>query len=171
MNYLNIFMIIIGALLLFLGRKIYWLSIGGVGFLLGYFLATHFLAVEQLWVHFLIALVCGLTSAFLIYYFQRFAIALAGLIVGVYMIVLLFDILRFQVSYIYWIGLAVGALLGAVLASVLFDWTLILLSSLAGAYVIVQNLPFDLQPLSSAVAFLLLLVIGIVIQSRLMHHK
>ena len=65
-----------------------------------------------------------------------------------------------------WISLVIGAILGAILLSLLFNWALILLSSVAGAHLVVHSLG-----LSAGAASLLsvaLVVIGVLIQTRLL---
>ena len=171
MQTINTMMIIVGILLLILGRKLYWLSVGAVGFLLGYYISTRFFSIGESWINFLIAIICGFTIAFLIYYFQRFAIALAGLIIGTYIVILLLDYLNIPHNSFYWIAIAIGAFLGIIFGIVLFDWTLILLSSLSGSFVIIQNLPFSLPTLLMAVAFILLFLLGVFIQSKFMGHR
>jgi hypothetical protein len=57
----------------------------------------------------------------------------------------------------------VGGLVGAILTAALLDPALILLSSLAGATAIAQNVP--LQPAAQATLFIVLLIFGIIIQA------
>ena len=56
-----------------------------------------------------------------------------------------------------------GGIIGAGLVIVLFDWALIILSSLTGASLIVQNIQFAAY--SPALVFIILLIVGIVLQA------
>ena len=61
-----------------------------------------------------------------------------------------------------WIAFAVGGLLGAILSIALLDPALIIMSSLAGATAVSQNVP--LEPSARTVLFIVLLVLGIGVQ-------
>jgi hypothetical protein len=97
------------------------------------------------------------------------AIALA-VVIGTYIVILLLDYLKTPHNSFYWIAIAIGAFLGIIFGIVLFDWTLILLSSLTGAFLIIQNLPFSLPAFLMAIAFVLLFLLGVFIQSKFMGH-
>jgi uncharacterized membrane protein YoaK (UPF0700 family) len=64
---------------------------------------------------------------------------------------------------VWWTAFVVGGLVGAILTAALLDPALILLSSLAGATAIAQNVP--LQPAAQATLFIVLLIFGIIIQA------
>jgi hypothetical protein len=58
----------------------------------------------------------------------------------------------------------VGGIIGAFLILAVFDWALIILSALTGASAIAENVSLD-RP-ASALLFVALLVLGIVVQAR-----
>jgi ABC-type lipoprotein release transport system permease subunit len=62
-----------------------------------------------------------------------------------------------------WLFSLVGGVIGAVLALLLLDWALIILSSLIGASLICQALP--LQQAMSAICFIVIFAVGILVQS------
>ena len=66
-------------------------------------------------------------------------------------------------SAVPWIAFLVGGLVGAILTAALLDPALILLSSLAGATAIAQNVP--LQPVGQGILFVVLVILGIAIQA------
>ncbi len=68
-----------------------------------------------------------------------------------------------------WIPFIVGGVIGAVLISLLFDWAVIILSSLSGAMMIVQAVPIDST--IRTVVFFVLLLFGIIVQARLMRRR
>jgi hypothetical protein len=61
----------------------------------------------------------------------------------------------------------IGGIIGAVLLFVLFDWGLIVLSSLSGASLIVHSVTFQSRALP--LLFAVLVVVGIVVQARMKH--
>ena len=64
---------------------------------------------------------------------------------------------------VFWIAFAVGGLLGAILTAALLDPALIVMSSLAGATAVSQNVPLD--PSVRTLLFVVLLVLGIAVQT------
>lgn len=68
-----------------------------------------------------------------------------------------------------WSLFIIGGVIGIVLISLLFDWALIGLSSFAGASLLVQAL--DLKNAVSGLAFLALIMLGIVVQTSSMRKE
>lgn len=165
MAYLSYIWIVIGLLLLLVGRKIYWLSVGIIGFALGFFFAPRLLGTESAWLTLVIAIFAGILCALLARYLQKIAVGLVGFIAGGYLLVAILDAVRIETGNYYWIAILIGGILGAIFITVLFDWTLIVITSLIGAWMISQNLPISLEPPIPFVVFLLLGLVGIVIQA------
>lgn len=162
MNETDIIRIFIGAVLLFLGRKLFWFFVGAAGFLAGLVYAPQLFQGQPGWVLLLIAAIAGLMGALLAIVLQRFAVALAGFFIGGYLLNLLLNALGIGEPFRIWTFLA-GGLVGALLVSALFDWALIFLSSLTGATLISQSL--GLGGALTAVVFTILLIAGIAIQA------
>jgi MFS family permease len=156
----------VGLTLLVLGRKLFWLFVGCVGFICGY-TSAHQLGVahSQLSV-FLIALLLGLVGALLAVFFQGLAIAVAGFVAGAYVSMVTINYFGFEAGQSFWMIGVIGGVLGAVLLFLIFDWALIFISSLSGASFIVQTLAFkhDLETL----LFFILVILGIIIQTALL---
>ncbi|MCL5096015.1 MAG: DUF4203 domain-containing protein [Candidatus Omnitrophica bacterium] len=159
--------IVVGAALLFFGRRLFWLFVAGVGFVAGGLFATQLLAGQPEWVILAIALAVGVVCALLSVFLQRLLIGIAGFLAGGYIVYHLALTLNYP-SY-EWIGFIVGGIIGAVLVEVLFDWALIGLSGLVGAIVISANVPLD-QALSAAL-FFVLLAVGIYAQAKQLRPK
>jgi len=164
MHFLKIFL---GLIVLILGRKIFWLSVAIVGFLVGMELTGMLLADQPTWVLLAGGLAAGLIGALLAVLAQRVAFGLAGFFAGAY-----FTLIVAQsqgaggTSMILPI---VGGVIGALVAVLLMDWAIIVLSCLVGAGTIVAQL--QLSPHVSAIAFAVLVIIGIVIQAKLMEQS
>jgi hypothetical protein len=83
---MTIVRLLLGFLLLFFGRKLYWAFVAVAGFLLGMELAAELFAEQAEWVRMLIALAGGVIGAILGILFQRIAFAIGGLFAGGYLV-------------------------------------------------------------------------------------
>lgn len=160
---------VIGIAILLLGRKLYWLFVGAIGFLSGLniapLVAGDLPGLDPLLVGVALGLICALLAVFL----QRLAIAVAGFLAGAYIGLIILGFLEIQPNEVYWVLLIAGGILGAVLIATLFDRALVVLSALLGAVLIVQDLRLD-----TAIAGLLffgLVVVGISVQFRQLHSE
>jgi hypothetical protein len=157
--------IVLGLVLLTLGRTLYWAFVGIAGFVLGVQVAGTVLTTQPEWVRVVAALALGGLGVILAIVVQRLAFALAGLLAGGY--------LGDAVAQAFGLAenaqlalLIAGAILGAIVAAMVMDWALIVLSSLMGAMLTASNL--GLTPAGAIAAFLVLVAAGIAIQSRAM---
>ena len=158
--------ILMGAVVLILGRKLYWLFVAVVGFVLGIALATRFLSAGPQWVILIIALAAGLLGALLAVFLQQATIAVAGLIGGGYAGFILAGMAGWDAGRLVWVPIIIGGILGVVLVVALFEWALIILSSLTGAGLIVEATHF--RPPIAGLLFVALLIVGIAVQAGLM---
>jgi hypothetical protein len=156
----------LGAILLILGRKFFWLFVGILGFIAGLGLAERVLVGRPQWVILLVALVAGFIGAGVAIFLQRLAIALAGFLAGGYILIHALTLLGIDSGNLYWILFVVGGIIGAILVTLLFDWALIVLSSITGANLIIEALRLTLP--NRIWLFLLLALVGIIIQAVLM---
>ncbi len=154
--------VIVGAAMLLLGRKLFWIFVGGTGFVIGALLAAKLLSGRADWVFLAIAAGGGLLGALVAVWAQKFAVGLAGFLAAGYLAHAV--ALSFTPDPGAWIAFGVGGILGSLLLLALFDWTLVALSSLLGAALIAQHVPWQ-EPLPF-IAFVVLLGFGIAIQSR-----
>jgi hypothetical protein len=162
------FNLLIGAALLIAGRRLYWLFVAAVGFVVGAQLATEAFAAQAAGWTIWLALGIGLLAALISVFLQRVVVGLAGFFAGGYLLHA-FALQQHHASWA-WMAFLLGGILGAVLILAVFDWALIVISALMGAALIVQNAP--LEPAWSTPAFVALLVLGLVVQARhLVRHK
>ena len=160
----TVLMLIEGALLLLLGRRLFWLFVGVVGFFAAYFFFLDYYASGPPLVRIGLAILVGLVGALLAVFVQRLAAALAGFFVGVYLAAALLGVTTTHVAAgPALIILAVGVV-AALLAVWLFDPALIVLSSLAGAGLIAEALHLAGQ--TRLLVWALLAVVGVVVQAR-----
>jgi Domain of unknown function (DUF4203) len=161
MEWLNI---LIGAALLLFGRRLFWLFVGCVGFIVGAEFARNMLQGQPESLTLLIALGVGLLAAIISIFLQRILVGIAGFFAGGYCLsALAAATLHTNNDAVPWIAFVVGGVLAAMLILALLDPALILISSLAGATTIAQNVPLD--PSGKTLLLIVLLVLGIVVQS------
>lgn len=129
---------IAGLLMVFFGRRLFWLFVACVGFLFGLYLAETVFATAESWVFLTCALIGGIAGALTAVFLQKAAVGVAGFLAGGWL-VKDFVVYVFETSpEIGWISFFVGGLLGALLIAVMFEWALIVLTSVLGAAWIAQ---------------------------------
>ena len=156
--------ILLGAGLLFFGRRAFWLFVAGAGFVAGLSLANSILQGPES-VSLIIGIVIGLLAALLAVFVQRFAISLAGFLVGGYIALQLLPVLNLEGGW--WttvLTFIIGGVIGVFLVGMFLDWALISLSSLAGASLVTEAL--NISGGLGMVVFVILIVIGVVFQAR-----
>jgi hypothetical protein len=158
---MNLAMAIIGLPLLLAGRRIYWFFVGAIGFLIGVTIATQFFSESSETTRILIAVGAGILGGIFALALQRAAIVIAGFLAGWYLMIPVMS--RVSLGDWTWIGYVMGGIAGAVLIAILFDWTLITLSTLLGALLMVRGLAIDSS--YSTLVYILLMLGGIVVQS------
>ena len=137
---LEITNIVFGALVLLFGRRLFWLFVAAVGFWFGFELTQQVMQHPPEWLSLVIAIGLGVVGAVLALLLQKVAIGIAGFLVGGRVATTLFA--TFVVTHANYSGVTfiIGGILGALLLLVLFDWALIVFSSIAGAELIASNL-------------------------------
>jgi len=156
--------ILIGAALLLFGRRLFWLFVGGVGFIFGFDIAAQMLPGRPEWLVLAVALGVGLLGAIFSIFFQRVVVGIAGFFAGAYFLsALAVTALHNNQPIVYWSAFVLGGIIAAILTMALLDPALIILSSLAGATAISQHVP--LEESARGILFLVLLLVGIIVQS------
>jgi len=166
--------ILIGIVLLLWGRKVFWLFVAGIGFVVAMDLVTRLFAGPQAETMTLIALVAGLVAgvigALLAIFLQRVAVGVAGFLAGGYIVLSFLEIVGAgEMTALSWVLAFVGGIIGLVLALVLLEWALIVLSSLSGAGLIAQSA--GLNRSLAVLLFVVALIIGIVVQGRMLSRE
>ena len=164
MNFsIPIFSVLIGVVILFFGRKLFWLCVAAIGFAAGVELAPHLVQDPSALLSLTIALLLGVIGALLALFLQKIAIAVLGFLAGGKLagaIAAAFFVHYAQHSTIIFV---IGGIIGAILLLVLFDWALIVVSSLIGAHLIQSAI--TLPQSGSTIVFIGLAVIGILVQA------
>ena len=156
--------VLVGVALLFFGRRAFWLFVAGAGFVAGLSLANNIFQASES-VGLIIGIGVGLIAALLAVFLQRFAISMAGFLVGGYIALQVLPMLNVEGSW--WatmLTFIIGGVIGVILVGMFLDWALISLSSLAGAALVTDAL--NLSSGLGTVVFLILTVLGVVFQAR-----
>jgi hypothetical protein len=156
--------IVLGLLLLFTGRKLFWLFVAAMGVVAGLYIATAFVPQQSQQITLLVALLGGVAGAILAALLQRLAVFLAGFVAGGYFLMALPGMFTQGPAQQEWLLFLIGGIIGAILVSALFDWALVILSSVAGATLIVQA--FQFSSTINLLLFGVLLLFGIGVQAR-----
>ncbi len=151
---------IFGFLLLFLGRKLFWLMVGLAGFWVGMHYSAVWWPQNTPAMQMGLALFFGIMGAVLAMAFEWAAVMLAGFGAGGYLS-LYFVGPILDPSYTMWMFLAAGVI-GMVVMYFVFDRALILISAVTGAALIVTHL--SLAPIWQSVVFIGLAIGGAAVQ-------
>jgi MFS family permease len=157
--------IVVGILLLFLGRKLFWLFVGAVGFVVGMEFAAALYPHQPDW-SLIVGAVLGLIGAATAIFVQKVAIGIAGFLAGGYFLMTALRTWEMQAPDTSWLTFLIGGAIGAVLMYVVFHWALIILSAISGAHLILH--PFALSHTEATVAFVVLGIIGIMAQGKML---
>lgn len=153
--------LLLGAVLLVAGRRLFWMLVGVAGFLVGMWLGLQILGPEPESVHWLLAVVAGLIGIALAKLFQKVAVGLAGFFLGGFAAM---DLLQLNLaSSGAWVAFVVAGIFGAILAGWLFEVALVVFSSYLGAALVIDALNLPETALMLGVLF----VAGVLVQSSL----
>jgi hypothetical protein len=162
--------IIIGLALLFLGRELFWFFVGAAGFMLGFIYGPQIFRVQTPGMILLIAFMAGIICALLALLLRGVAIALGGFIAGGFVTVELLRSLGIVLGPNQWLAYFLGGIIGAIFLLLVFNWALIVLSSLLGASIIAHSVA--VYPPGKLILFLILTVVGVLFQAdRLAREK
>ena len=151
--------LVVGGLLLLLGRRLFWLFVGAVGFVVAYRLAGAYLGGAG--VSWVVAAAVGLLGAAAAVLLQRLAVGLAGFAAGAVGSLWITEQLGWAPGLPTLVGAVVAGAVGAALVGWLFGLGLVALSALVGAALVVEGLGLG-EP--RGLVFLGLAVLGALVQ-------
>ena len=154
---------LVGVIVLLFGRKLFWLCVAAVGFAAGVEIAPHLVQQPSPLVALTFALVLGFVGALLALFLQKVAIGIAGFVAGGRLALAVAAAFVGDSAQYYWLTFIIGGVVGAILLLILFDWALIFLSSIVGAYLI--QAVVTLPPTGTTILFIVLVVVGVLIQA------
>jgi hypothetical protein len=157
---------LVGVVILLFGRRLFWLCVAAVGFAAGVEIAPHLVHEPSQLLALSLALILGFIGALLALFLQKIAIAVVGFLSGGKLALALAAAFLGNASQYYWLTFIIGGIVGALLLLMLFDWALIFISSIVGAYLIESVV--KLPPTGITILFLVLVVIGVVVQAAML---
>lgn len=155
--------VLLGIALLVAGRRLFWLFVGALGFIAGLQLASLLPQLSETAI-LVTGLIFGVIFALLAIFLQRLAVGLAGFLAGGFILTTLMARLGLE-GLSNWVIYIIGGILGVILVMLLFDWALIVFSSIAGAALILQA--FSTQTVAGGIIFFLMALAGVIIQAFL----
>jgi Domain of unknown function (DUF4203) len=155
--------VIIGIVILFFGRKLFWLCVAAVGFAVGVQIAPLLVNEASSLLALVIALVFGVLGVLLALFIQKIAIAVLGFLAGGKLATAIAAAFFVQYAQYSTIIFVIGGIVGAILLLAVFGWALIVVSSFIGAYLIQSAIV--LPPTGSTLVFIGLAILGIFVQA------
>jgi len=153
---------VLGAVLLFFGRTLYWLFVAVAGFFVVGRIAQVAMVDQPAWVQLAAAVIAGAIGAFFAIVAQRLAFAIGGFYAGGYLALHVAQSIQQGGNEMIWF--VIGGAVGALVAAMILDWAIIVLSSLAGAIPIVALISSD--PTVAPIVYLLLVAVGVFVQAK-----
>lgn len=158
----------IGFISLTTGRQLHWLYAGGITFLSVFFLVPSLFGTNPDTNLFFTALVAGIIVGVLASMLGSIVTTISLFLAGAYLLVTLPEVLGWVSTWTNVTLIASAGLVAILMALVWYDFTLILLSSLTGAGLVVQTL--NLNPFNTLIAYLGATLFGMATQVVLMQY-
>ena len=155
--------VLIGIVILFFGRKLFWLCVAAVGFAAGVQIAPLLVNEASSLLALAIALAFGVVGVLLAFFIQKIAIAILGFLAGGKLATAIAAAFFVQYAQYSTIIFIIGGIVGAILLLAVFGWALIVVSSFIGAYLIQSAIV--LPPTGSTLVFIGLAILGIFVQT------
>ena len=155
--------VLIGIVILFFGRKLFWLCVAAVGFAVGVQIAPLLVNEASSLLALVIALAFGVLGVLLALFIQKIAIAVLGFLAGGKLATAIAAAFFVQYAQYSTIIFIIGGIVGAILLLAVFGWALIIVSSFIGAYLIQSAIV--LPPTGSTLVFIGLAIVGIFVQA------
>ncbi len=150
--------LIAGGLLLFFGKRLFWLAAALVAFLFGWQLFGDLLG--PMW-SLVVAVVLGILFAWLAIKFIKITVYMVGFLAGAAALPFLAGTFGVDMSGL--VLAIIGGAIGLILVAVAFDWGLILITAWAGASAVTFALQnwVSMSDTFSTVVFLVLMIVGV----------
>jgi hypothetical protein len=162
---MNIINLVLGVVLLTTGKKLYWLFVAVIGFVIGLTLANQYVQLTPWWLVYVVAMGTGIIGGILAIFLQHLAVALVGFIVGGYGALQVSGLLGIDAAPNNWMAFIIGGIVGLLLVASVFNWALYLLSAWGGATLVTNAI--GLEATVGLVVFFALFVLGVIIQAGL----
>jgi len=153
---------LLGISLLIWGRKLFWLFVAAAGFMTGLQVAARIIGGPQ-WLGIAIGIFFAIGAALLAVFLKTVAIGVAGFLMGGMVLTSIASFFGADAGLLYWGLFLVGGLGGIILIGMFFDLAVIWLSSLAGAFLLMNVFP--LEGIARVLVFVGILFAGVIYQT------
>jgi hypothetical protein len=154
--------VVIGFIILVTGHQSGWLFVGGIGFLLGSLLAERLEIVRNEVELIIFSLTSAVLGGLLVAYLRKLMVIVAAFISGGYICLYLPEAMGWDTNWINWVYVLLAALASGLMTLIWGSLPVILISSVVGATLIVQNL--QLGSIGPTGLFIVLVMFGLVSQ-------
>jgi hypothetical protein len=164
-------LIALGGISLFFGRRLFWLFAGIVGFALGWWLTSLLLPPDtSVLLRVIIAVVAGLILGALVRFLGGWGLRIVAAIAGFVILPMLLQSLGMLGGISESVWALVGAAVGFIGALLFVNWTLIFLSCILGAGLILEGVSLitTLSETARLIGGFVLIAVGAYVQSRQM---
>ncbi len=153
-----------GLILLFAGKRFFWLMAGLVGFLFAWSIVGNLFGTG--WLAIILGLVLALVLGWLAVQFVKIAAYIIGLAAGAFILPALLGLVGIHFAFL--LEALIGGVIGLLLMMFFLEWGLILLTALMGASAVGGGLEATLGigPAMSGLVMLALFVAGVIVQAR-----
>lgn len=162
--------VVAGLLLLFAGRRFFWLAAAMVAFLFTFNLIDKVFN-ESGWLGLIVAVVVGAIFAWLATKFIKIVGYVVGALAGAVGLPIFLGLFGIDFGWL-WMAL-IGAVVGFLLMRLLFDWGLIVLTAWAGANAVAGQISgkWTLSTTVATIIFIVLIAAGILVQGSQLRAK
>jgi hypothetical protein len=161
--------VVIGFLLLLAGSQLYWLTVAIAGIIIGDYVELHSIrfldqiaSIGNSIKYSLLGIVFSITA-------KPFAVLATGFIMGGFLTFNLPDVFGWRTDWFNWQYFVFAGVVIAILLWFFYALTMIFVTSLTGAVIIVQS--SNLQMFNNEAVLLLFLILGVAIQTLLMNYS
>jgi hypothetical protein len=166
---MSVILVVIGFILLVAGHQGSWLYVGGVTFVIGSLLGEQLNIVRKELDMIIFSFTSGVLGALLVVYLRKIMVILAAFLSGGYICYFLPEALGWDTSWINWVIVLLVGLACAVMTLIWGALPLILVSTLLGATLIIQNM--SIASVGPIGMFIVLAMFGLVAQWVLWHYS
>ncbi len=163
MSSVTLLSLVVGLLLLLVGRKAFWFFLGLAGAAVAIAFVPRYVTGLDQQTLLIVSIVAGVLGGVLAFALSKAVVWVGGLVGGGYCGVILWQMLV-PGSGFPWVAAAVGGILGMLVAKFLFTSVLVLASSAMGAALLVHLSGLEGAP--GLVVLVLLTAIGVLVQGR-----
>ena len=162
MNFEGLLAVVTGIILLFFGRRMFWLAAGLLAFLFGWQFLQNLIGDGLTPI--IVSLGLGILFAWLAIRLVKTVAYVAAFLAGALALPYFLSIFGTDLSWV-WMAL-IGGLLGLIVIAMAFNWGLVLLTAWAGASAVSGGLQSGLEMSEAAAGliFIALLLFGIIYQ-------